>query len=262
LTLPKDYFLVVDATKKNTLTTTGATCTCVLTKAVLLETVDTVTCTTAGAVVAAAAQTLTFISGSVRIGNSQAADTFNVKTSTDRSLATPPATVALVGVLTTGVGIAFTTAADKVPGTVNAGTVTLGFTVINVVPIGGQIVVSLPLNYFSAVDATKINTLTTTGSTCKCVLAKAATATTDTVTCTVAGASVAAVAQTLTFIAGSVTAGSPQVASTFTVRTLSNAPVIPDSPVSGPSSSTKSSTSSNTLASLLVATSLVLALLF
>jgi hypothetical protein len=254
--------LVVDATKKNTLTTASATCTCVLTKAVLLESVDTVTCTTAGAIVAAAVQTLTFISGSVRIGNSQAAGVFNVKTSTDRSLASAPAKVALGGVLTTSAPIAFTTAGDKAPGAVNAGTVTLGFTVINVVPIGGQIVVSLPLNYFSAVDASKINTLTTTGSTCKCVLAKAATTTTDTVTCTVAGASVAAVAQTLTFIVGSVTAGDAQVASTFTVRTHSDAPVIPDSPVSGPSSTKSTSTSSNTVASLFVTTILVLALLF
>jgi len=268
LTLPKDYFLVVDSTKINTLTTTSATCTCVLTKAVLTETVDTVTCTTAGAIVAAAAQVLTFVSGSVRIGHSQAADTFNVRTSTDRNLATAPATVALGGVLGAGVAISFTTAADKVPGTVNAGTVTLGFTVINVVPIGGQIVVSLPLNYFSAVDISKINTLTTTGSTCTCVLAKAATSTTDTVTCTVAGASVAAVAQTLTFIVGSVTTGNPQAASTFTVRTHSNAPAGAGGggggPVSGPSSTTSAkSLASNIVASaLLVTTSLVLALLF
>lgn len=265
LTLPKDYFLVVDATKTNTLTTTSATCTCVLTKAVLTETVDTVTCTTAGAIVAAAQQVLTFVSGSVRIGHSQAADTFNVRTSTDRNLATAPATVALGGVLGAGVAISFNTADDKVPGTVNAGTVTLGFTVINVVPIGGQIVVSLPLNYFSAVDVSKINTLATTGSTCTCVLAKAATSTTDTVTCTVAGASVAAVAQTLTFIAGSVTAGNPQAASTFTVRTHSNAPAdAAGGPVSGPPSTTSAkSLASNIMASaLLVTTSLVLALLF
>lgn len=266
LTLPKDYFLVVDATKTNTLTTTSATCTCVLTKAVLAETHDTVTCTTAGATVAAAAQVLTFVSGSVRIGHSQAADNFNVRTSTDRNWkTTAPVTVALGGVLGAGVAIAFATSTDKVPGTVNAGVVTLGFTVINVVPIGGQIVVSLPLNYFSAVDVSKINTLTTTGSTCTCVLAKAATSTTDTVTCTVAGASVAAVAQTLTFIAGSVTAGNPQAASTFTVRTHSNAPAdAAGGPVSGPPSTTSAkSLASNIVASaLLVTTSLALALLF
>jgi len=265
LTLPKDYFLVVDATKTNTLTTTSATCTCVLTKAVLAETHDTVTCTTAGATVAAAAQVLTFVSGSVRIGHSQAADAFNVRTSTDRNWKTPaPATVALGGVLGAGVAIAFATSTDKVPGTVNAGAVTLGFTVINVVPIGGQIVVSLPLNYFSAVDVSKINTLTTTGSTCTCVLAKAATSTTDTVTCTVAGASVAAVAQTLTFIAGSVTAGNPQAASTFTVRTHSNAPAdAAGGPVSGPPTTSAKSLASNIVASaLLITTSLALALLF
>jgi len=265
LTLPMNYFLVVNAAIVNKLTTTSATCTCVLTKANVAnsETVDTVTCTTAGAIVAAVAQVLTLSSGAVRIGNSQAAGTFNVRTSTDIALATPPATVALGGVLGSGVAIAFATAADKVPGTVNAGAVTLGFTVINAVPIGGAIVVSLPLNYFSAVDATKVNTLTTTSSTCKCVLAKAVTTTTDTVTCTVAGAPVAAVAQTLTFIAGSVTSGSPQAASTFTAHTLSDAPPTPSVVVVGGGPAPSKSSASKVVASvLLVAASFAMALMF
>lgn len=263
LTLPKDYFHSVDATKVNTLTTTSATCTCVLTEAKveLSETVDTITCTTAGAILAAVAQTLTFVTGSVRIGDSQGAGTYNVKTSTDIALATPPATVALGGQLTGGV-LTFVTATDKVPGTVNTGGVTLGFTVINVVPIGGAIVVVLPLNYFSAVDSTKINTLTTTGSTCTCTLHKAVTATRDALNCTVAGAAVTAVAQTLTLIAGSVTTGLPQAAGIFMMRTYSNLPVTPPAIVQGGSSPTKSSSASLVTSVVLVAASLAFALLF
>ena len=70
-------------------------------------------------------------------GVPQAASTFQVSTSTDVALAVAPSTVALGGQLTSGVGIAFTTSGDKVPGTVSTGNVTLGFTVATAIPVGG-----------------------------------------------------------------------------------------------------------------------------
>ena len=127
-------------------------------------------------------------------------------------------------------GLAFATVGDRVPGTVNTGAVTLGFTVATAIPVGGKITLVLPMNYFSAVDSSKLNTLSPGGATCTCTLTKAAgAAVTDAVTCTSAGAVVAAGAQTLTLIAGAVTTGVPQAASTFQVwtstdRALATAP--------------------------------------
>jgi hypothetical protein len=48
----------------------------------------------------------------------------------DRELAAAAATVPLGGQLTAGVAIAFTTAADMVPGTLNTATITFGFKIV------------------------------------------------------------------------------------------------------------------------------------
>jgi hypothetical protein len=108
-----------------------------------------VTCTTAGAVVAAAAQTLTLVAGAVTTGVPQAAATFQVSTSTDTELAVAASTEQLGGQLSAGVGLAFASAGDRVPGTVNSGNVTLGFTVATPIPVGGSIVFLFPYLYFS-----------------------------------------------------------------------------------------------------------------
>jgi len=264
LTLPSNYFLSVDDAIVNTLTTTSATCTCRLTKknTTLSETVDTVTCTTAAAALAAAAQTLTFVTGSVRIGDSQAAATYNVRTSTDRALAASPATVALGGQLTAGAAIDFATATDKVPGTVNTGVIKIGFTTATAVPIGGAIAIMLPSGYFSPISSTKINTLGN-DSTCTCTLTIGNPGQQQLVSCTVAGAALAAQAHTLTFIAGSVTTGQPQASSTFLMSTYSDLPVVPSPPITlGPSSTTKPSSASYVVMSAAVAASFACALLF
>jgi len=219
LTLPTGYFAAVDATKSNTFTTTGAKASCSLSK-LTTTTTDTVTCTIAGADLAAGAQTLTLVAGTVTTGGPTAAATYNVATSSDQQLITAPGLLSLGGTLTAGSALAFTTAANNVPGTLNTDTVTVGFTAATAVPIGGTVSLILPLNYFTAVDSSKVGTFTTTKATCTCKLTKATTATTDTVTCTVAGAAVAAVAQTLTLIAGTVTVGGPMAsANTFSMQT-------------------------------------------
>ena len=116
----------------------------------------------------------------------------------------------------------FAAPADRVPFTVNTGAVTVGFTMVNAVQVGGSVVLTLPAGYFTAVDATKSNTFTTTGATASCTLSKLTTTTTDTVTCTVAGAALAAGAQILTFVAGAVTTGGPTAAATCNIATTSD----------------------------------------
>jgi hypothetical protein len=227
IALPNKYFSAVDPTKANTLTG-GATAKCVLTVGTSTVTVlgiagaDTVVCTTETAVLAAAtAITFTFIANSVTTGNSQAIATFNVATSVDRQLFSPVNTVELGGQLTSGVAIAFTTAANQVPGTRNTGSVTLGFKTATVVPVGGAIVLNVPRNYFSAVNTTAVNLLTS-GVTATCVLTVGTT--TDKVVCTTSTAVLPAGATTLTFTSGAVTTGLPQAASTFNAYTTSAVP--------------------------------------
>jgi hypothetical protein len=188
LALPVNYFSAVDPSQVNTLSSDGATCTCELTKATGDATTDIVTCTTAGAVVAAGSHTLTLIKGAVTTGVLEAASTTR---------------------------IAFTTPDDEGPLTENTGSVTLDFTVATAIPVGGKITLALPVNYFSAVDPSQVNTLSSDGATCVCELTKATGgATTDIVTCTTAGAVVTAGSHTLTLIKGAVTTGVLEAAST------------------------------------------------
>jgi hypothetical protein len=147
LVLPINYFSAVDPSALNHLSSPGATCLCALTKAAGAALTDAVTCTTAGAVVQAGAQTLTLIAGAVTTGAPQAAGALQVSTSTDRELANATTAPDLGGQLTSGVGLAFATANDRVPGTVNTGPVTLGFTVATPIPVGGSIHIRLPRNY-------------------------------------------------------------------------------------------------------------------
>jgi hypothetical protein len=90
-------------------------------------------------------------------------------------LAVAPSTVALGGQLTSGVGIAFTTPGDKVPGTVSTGNVTLGFTAATAIPVGGRITVSLPVDYFLHVNSAFVSSLSSAGFHfyCRCSLTKA-----------------------------------------------------------------------------------------
>ena len=215
IALPSKYFSTFDSTKVHSFTTgtTAARCTCVLTAGVTdtsvlgISSADTLICTTSAAIVAAAPQVVSFAIGSVTTGVPQIVATYNVATSTDIQVASAPATLALGSTLTGGT-IAFSVTADKVPGTVNTGTITVGFTVVTAIPTGGKITVTVPRGYFAKVDESKANTLTTPSTTtATCALVQATgVATTDSIVCTTS-ASVTAAGQTLTFIAGAVTTG-------------------------------------------------------
>jgi hypothetical protein len=103
-------------------------------------------------------------------------------------LAVAPSTVALGGQLTSGVGIAFTTPGDKLPGTVNTGNVTLGFTVATAIPVAGKITLAFPVSYFTQVNSSSINSLSTAGFQlyCRCSLSKAfGLGTYDTIICVI-----------------------------------------------------------------------------
>jgi len=240
IALPAGYFSAADNTKANTFTTGGAasttTASCTLTAGVAgtkvlgFDGADSLICTTATAVLAAGAQVLTLIAGAVTTGAlPQAASTFNVATSGDRQLATGPATAALGGQLTSGVGISFGVASNAAPGTLSTGTITFGFTTATALPASRFITIALPAGYFSAADAGKANTFTTGGAasttTASCTRTAGVVGTkvlgidgADSLICTTS-AVLAAGAQVLTLIAGAVTTGTPQAASTFNVAT-------------------------------------------
>jgi hypothetical protein len=84
LTFPKAYLSAVSSSSINTFAG-KTTATCVLNAATGTGTKDTVVCTNAVEVLAAAAQTLTFIIGSITFGLlPQGAGTYTVSSSTDR----------------------------------------------------------------------------------------------------------------------------------------------------------------------------------
>jgi hypothetical protein len=182
ITLPRGYFSKVDESKINTLTTpAGTTCTCSLTQATGVEKFDTVVCTTSGTLTGATggqSQTLTFVVGAVTTGSATAAatttDAAKMTISTSGDLPLSAEVPALGAVITGGVDLAFTNADDKIPGkfSSNNNTITLGFTSVTTIPIGGKITITLPQNYFSKVDNTKDNTIGAT-ATAKCALANA-----------------------------------------------------------------------------------------
>jgi len=193
---------------------TAATATCVLTAGVTGTTVlavpnaDTLICTTAGAIVAATAITFTFLAGAVTTGMPQGVLTFNVATSTDQQLASPPATLALGSTVDTVTTITVATA-DQIPNQVNTAAITVIFRSVTAVPTAGKITITLPRGYFAKVDESKANTLTapaTTTATCALVQATGV-ATQDSIICTTSGVLNAGGTQTLTFAAGTITTG-------------------------------------------------------
>jgi len=178
----------------------------------------TVVCTTAGAIVAVSSSstTFTFVAGSVTIGVGQKASTYQVETSVDLPLApgSARATVALGGGVSVGKPLAFANAQDQIPGRVNTGAISLGATLANSVPIGGQFLLTFPSNYFAAVNPASVVTLTKgtrrsllQTSTLSCV--RVAGNPNDQITCTLAGAASGTGAVVLTFPAGSLTTGLP-----------------------------------------------------
>jgi hypothetical protein len=179
----------------------------------------TVVCTTAGAIIAGTsspgtAHTFTFVAGSVTIGSGQRASTFQVESSTDLPLASKPATLSLGGGLTVGKPLTFANAQDQIPGRVNSGPISLGVTLSNSVPIGGQFLLTFPSNYFTNVNSASVVTLTKgtrrsllQTSTLSCV--RTAGTPNDQIICTLAGASSGTGAVVLTFPAGSLTTGLP-----------------------------------------------------
>jgi len=185
----------------------------------------TVVCTTAGAAIAAGATVkFAFVSGAVTIGTAQKALTFDVSTSTDLPLATRPNTVSLGGGLTGGKALAFANPKDQIPGSVNSGSISLGATLANSVPIGGQFLLTFPSNYFTNVNPTSVVALTKgtrrsllQTSTLSCV--RTAGTPTDQITCTLAGAASGTGAVLITFPAGSLTTGLPAAGGGFNLAT-------------------------------------------
>jgi len=174
----------------------------------------TVVCTTAGSVIAAAAQVFTFVAGAVTVGSGQKASTFQVETSTDRALATAGATVSIGGGLTVGRPLAFANPQDQVPGQVNSGPISLGASLENSVPVGGQFLLTFPTNYFTNVNPASVVTLTRGSrrsllqqSTLSCVRIAGNPA--DQIVCTLAGAASGTGPVVLTFPPGSLTTGLP-----------------------------------------------------
>jgi len=250
IALPKGYFSATDNSKVNTFTTDGsasaATAKCASplnlgtdgTSVLGISNAQTLICTISlgTGILNAGVQVFTLAVGAVTPATSafgpQAVASYNVATSTDRQLATAPATVALGGRLTAGTAIQFdatTGAVDKVPGTLSTGPVKIGFTTATAIPIAGTITIALPAGYFSATDATKDNTVKTAGAgatTAKCVHTPAVATTAvlgmmgaEKLVCTTAGAILAAGVQELTFLTGAVTTGTPQAAATYQVAT-------------------------------------------
>ena len=177
VTVPRAYFAKVDESKANTLTTSATpTATCALVQATAVETKDSIICTTS-AVLAGGSIVLTFAAGTITTGGAVAAlaTSANVATSVDKPMAALASMTVLGGQLSAGVDMAFTNSDDKVPGkfTSNNATITLGFTVITAIPIGGKITITLPQRYFTAVDGTKDNTVGAS-ATAKCALANVA----------------------------------------------------------------------------------------
>jgi len=185
----------------------------------------TVVCTTAGAAIAAGATVkFGFVSGAVTIGTAQRALTFDVSTSTDLPLATRPNTVSLGGGLTGGKALAFANPKDQIPGSVNSGSISLGATLANSVPIGGQFLLTFPSNYFTNVNPNSVVALTKgtrrsllQTSTLSCV--RTAGTPTDQITCTLAGAASGTGAVVITFPAGSLTTGLPAAGGGFNLAT-------------------------------------------
>jgi hypothetical protein len=103
--------------------------------------------------------------------------------------------------------------------TPSTGAITLGWTSATPVPIGGKIIITLPFNYFSAADLSKINTFphqrwpgatVTSPATTSCVFAPGTAAACCTLTCTIklGSGNLAAGAQLMTLVIGAVATSS------------------------------------------------------
>jgi hypothetical protein len=172
-----------------------------------------VVCTTATATVAKdVSHNVTFPAGSVAIGVGQKASMFTIETSADLPLAGTP-TVSLGGVISGYKPLAFSNPQDRIPGRRNTGAVSFGFSLSNPVPAGGQVILTLPTNYFTYVDSKAAVTMTKATArrsllqtvTFSCV--RIAGVPTDTIVCTSNSAASGAGAQIITFPAGSLLSG-------------------------------------------------------
>jgi hypothetical protein len=182
---------------------------------------DALVCTIAGTGLAASFVEFGFVAGSVTVGSSQQLGIFNVATSYDRKPDTGAAVPALGG-RTEPFFMSFASASDRAPGSINSGNIYFQFNLQSPVPIGGQIVLVLPPNYFSAVDSTKAASVCCS-STIKCVLRAGsevlANSPADSLTCTTTTGSLPAGRAILTLFVGTVTIGQPQAAAKFDVYT-------------------------------------------
>ncbi len=170
--LPTAYFAKVDESKANTLTDVPTTtATCALVQATGVATQDSNVCTTSGVLNAGGTQILTFAVETITTGGAVLSATvtasFNIATSVELKLTSDIDVLqSLGGRITDGAAMAFTNCDDKVPGkfTSNNATITLGFTSVTAIPIGGKITITLPQRYFTAVDGTKDNTVGTSAA--------------------------------------------------------------------------------------------------
>jgi hypothetical protein len=165
--------------------------------------------------------TFVFVAGSVTVGSAQPSGIFSVATSRDRQPDTGAAVPALGG-QAEPFFMSFAKASDQVPGAINTGNIYFQFNLATPLPIGAQIVLMLPANYFSAVDATKESSVCCS-STIKCVLRAGAAViyntVIDTLTCTTTTGSLPAGRAILTLLVGTATTGLPQAAAKFNVYT-------------------------------------------
>jgi hypothetical protein len=108
----------------------------------------TITIVVAGAATTPSAHTLMLGPGTLTTGMPQAAGTITVSTSQD--MASPPAQLnALGGQVTIGTPLTLS-AADRVGMQATTSTVSIVFTPINSIPVGGIITINTPFNYFAS----------------------------------------------------------------------------------------------------------------
>jgi hypothetical protein len=173
LLVPRGYFASVDSTKVATVSVSGCTALCVLSKAAGVDASDKVICTTIGVVIPiSTAVVVTLIAGTVTTGVPVPPAKYQVSTSQDNLPTTSGNSAGLGGFLTAGVDMTFTNALDQTSGkfSSNNATIQLGFTTQTAIPTGGAITLTMPPNYFSKVDATKSVTVGSNGATATCTL--------------------------------------------------------------------------------------------
>jgi len=171
LLVPRGYFASLDtgAAKFASTSVTGCTATCALTAAVGVSANDMVVCTTIGAVVPVdTAVTVTLPAGVLKTGVATTPVQFKVSTSQDNAATGNAA--GLGGFVSAGVAMTFTNKLDQTAGkfSFNNDTIQVGFTTGTAIPIGGAIILTMPPNYFSYVDASKSVKVGSLGTTASC----------------------------------------------------------------------------------------------